>query len=1434
MRIPPKLWRVLGIGLAVLLGAVLVVRQWVVPAMIARALESRYEGKVSVGGWWLGGSSSGITNLSLHEGPGADSPVWATAKAIETDLSLGGLLSGRAMPGKITLRDPEIHFRLAEDGKPLTKPPLKGGGGGGGGGGKLPDIVVEGAKLTIEQAGRPAMVVSNVAGKLTSAAREERLHADADDPTWGKWSVLGLFDPTFKTGTIRLASTDVRADAEKVASLPFVPKEVWANIVPTGPVDIHLQLTLDQGAATPVAFHADVDLKRTTAVVKGLDLTATDTTGTIAIDGGRVTVKDIKGKAIGGSVAAPRGTLDFTKPKPTFDVRLDLAGVKIAEAPPKWQLNEVGVTSGSLTGHADLKAVLADGVDLTGTTGEAVITGGTMQGFPVKSLTLALTAQGGDLQYESKADAAALGPIGPRRSHDEALTLSRGERGPELLSLPPGADRGEGTPRNIRGPSPHPNLLPGGEGTGLLPLPPGEDRGGGHRGMPMTELTKVARVTPALIALQNPQAPKAKAGVKVGVDEPAKKGGLRLPKSISTQIELEDVDLKSLVQKAGAMGIHVPVAVAGKLSLKAKATIPLGNLRDIKDYTFRGAATLNAASIAGVDLGHVQAKLDLDKGVLDLTDFRGQLVDLPDGGVQGRHPEATPPVPAEGPLPPGGFRGRLHAELSPPGHATAKFEAVALPAGELAAPYLPKPTPLTGHVSLDVDAAAEIATISDPKSWTASGHARSERITYQGTTLDAASTSFALKGGRVEIPDLAARLGGRPMAARLSADLAAPHSFDGRLDVTDWDISDVLALVPTAPKPAPADGVLTIHAEGRGTLAPMDLKTAGNGRIAQFRAGAVPLGDVPFDWKTEGNVIHVVVADARPFGGRLSADARIPAKGDGPIRGAVRAADIDTAQMAAQIPGGNLQLTGKAGGTLDLLVPPHPGSAARAVEANLKLTAPDLTIQGIPAEKLTASIWARKGVVHYDVFADSLGGKIKLSGDVPLAPAPPPGAGGGPGDAAAGPRPARQLEGEVRAVGIALDGLWKGLKLESLAPLGGEGSVHANVRVPLDPPGVFARAVAEVRDLRWGSIPLGRIKGTIAMTPAALRITPLEGELLGSPVTGGVWSEATAGGGRRSNLELAVDSIDLARATASLPGVAHRVAGFGKLRVAGRIDDGGIHAHGEAAMAEARIFGLPIRDFLLPAEVTVAPGTGSGLVRIHHWSARLAGGRVEGDARINLGQDRGFSGGLRLNGIDLETLTRLETGMRHPAAGRITGTASFSGRDYLRRRGLRGRIDLDLDDASLFEVPVFRELGRFLGAAQGGVFEDGDLHATLGERELNVEQLTLEGRVVQIHASGTVGYDQALNLEVLVNTAQVIPETGQALARIIPGLGQAVGRRSQAVSAVGNFLSNRLLKFRVTGTLRAPVVNADATVLVGEAAVGFFGGVLKLPLAFFK
>ena len=73
MTISRKRW--LWVGLGGLLGIVVlaaVAWVWVVPAVIVGQIRAQYAGEVSIGGWWLGPDSAGVTGLVLHEGAGAD------------------------------------------------------------------------------------------------------------------------------------------------------------------------------------------------------------------------------------------------------------------------------------------------------------------------------------------------------------------------------------------------------------------------------------------------------------------------------------------------------------------------------------------------------------------------------------------------------------------------------------------------------------------------------------------------------------------------------------------------------------------------------------------------------------------------------------------------------------------------------------------------------------------------------------------------------------------------------------------------------------------------------------------------------------------------------------------------------------------------------------------------------------------------------------------------------------------------------------------------------------------------------------------------------------------------------------------------------------------------------------------------------------------
>jgi translocation and assembly module TamB len=297
--------------------------------------------------------------------------------------------------------------------------------------------------------------------------------------------------------------------------------------------------------------------------------------------------------------------------------------------------------------------------------------------------------------------------------------------------------------------------------------------------------------------------------------------------------------------------------------------------------------------------------------------------------------------------------------------------------------------------------------------------------------------------------------------------------------------------------------------------------------------------------------------------------------------------------------------------------------------------------------------------------------------------------------------------------------------------------------------------------------------------------------------------------------------------------LSNRLVGDAALTLNGTLDEV-LRARGQVEVSRGTLFRLPVANLRAPANLLYTPATSRGSLVVPDWSTRLAGGRVQGNARFQVGLDRSFQADLRLESLDLETIVRSLSDVRRPASGKINGRIQLQGTNPDDPRALRGRAVLDLDDASVVELPIFREIDRFLGSSRGGLFEDGDMIATVAHGQIMIDPLTLEGRAVQLHMTGTVNFDTRLELEVLVNTRELIPQTGQALIGLIPGLGDAIGRRDQAIVQVGNFLSNRLLKFRVTGTLDSPSVNIDPAVAVSTAAVGFFAGVLKLPIGILR
>ncbi len=1300
-----------AIGVAIALVVVLAVRTWVVPAAIAMGLRAKLHGPARFGGWWLGWSSAGVTGLTLREGPGGDSPEWLTAEQVETDLSIGGLLRGRLAPGRIVLRGPRLALRFDEKGDLLTKAPFQGGGAAA----TPPDVDVENGEVMIAQQGRPALTIRGISGALHREEDVEDLELDGHDPDWGPWTVRGRFDGDFKNGSARLASgPGFVANAERAARVPFVPAETWRHVAPTGPVDVGVTISLTEGAPTPVHVRTEVTFRGAAAGLPTLGIDAEGTTGRIIVEDGLVRLDNLSGRALSGSISAA-GTLDFRAGDPRFDLELGLEKIDVARTPDSWQLTEIGA-SGRLTGKAHLVVALKPGgPDLTGSSGEAVIEGAVLQGIPIKSLRLAMRAQGTDLQYDTKS------PVG---------------------WVPP--------------------------------------------------------TIPLLIALQEP------------------KPRFRLPESITTHIELDDVELSTILGRLElATRIKPPVPMAGKLGLKAVATIPLGHLADLKDYTIRGQATLKGASIAGVDLGRLAARFVLVKGVLDLDDVSGQLVERP-GGTAESPPPATPAPKPDAPLPAGAFRGKLHAKLSPPGKLTARFQANDLPLSELAAPFFPVPTPVGGRISTTFDAQGEVAHLEDPNAWTVHGRVESNRARYRDAVLDEIETGFALEHGQLTLPDLAAKLAGNPLNAKINLGLAGARAFSGELDVRGWAIEHVLALIPRAPRPAPASGVVDASTSFKGSLRPWALTSEGRIAIRNATVEVIPLGDVAATWTTRGGDVVVDPITARPLSGRFVGRATIPGSPGRPTRVGATFANIRTDQLADALTHGQLKLTGTASGKLDATIPPDP----KTLSLDVTLRAPDLTVQGVPAGTASAMVRGKGGVIEYEVTADGGAGKVQFLGSVPLG----------------GPAPDKPANAELRASEFGPADVARLIGIDGFpADLKGRAAIDANLRLlRRDPGSVAVHGFLEGLDLRWGDrFPIGDLRGILERTADSWRIDEVRGNLLDGVADGVAWGTTPARGPRTVVFRLETDRAALSRMLAFAPWLARRAEGFGTLRLSGQMEET-LSGSAELSVTRASLGGVPISDLRVPVEFVYHPAESRGTIRLNRWTSGLAGGRVQGSGWLRSGLDRSFAVDLVLADVDVESLMRIGAGEARPGSGKVNGRVALNGADPAVPRAYRGRVEMTLHDASIGEIPVIRALDRFLGAAQGGVFEAGRLRATVADGRILVDDLRLEGRVLQIHGTGVVTQSGNVDLVVLVNTNQIIPETGEALVGLIPGLRQVAERDEEARLRVANYLSNRLLKFRVGGTVANPSVTPDRGVAVGDAAAGFFAGVLRLPLGFVK
>ena len=424
---------------------------------------------------------------------------------------------------------------------------------------------------------------------------------------------------------------------------------------------------------------------------------------------------------------------------------------------------------------------------------------------------------------------------------------------------------------------------------------------------------------------------------------------------------------------------------------------------------------------------------------------------------------------------------------------------------------------------------------ADLYDWSGSGRVDGPEVKFRSARFRDVSATLSLKSGRLNIADLAANFDGHPLAGEGSFDLAAPHAFRASVDVSGLPLDNLLALASSTAANGRLSGTVAGRGEASGTLMPWHVEGRGRATIEHAQAGQVVIGDVPIEWETRGENVVVTAREFERYGGRISAVATIPVRGTRPVEGTVTLSHVDTAQLSVAVPGW-LRLTGRADGCARFQIPINDDFSQAEGEATL--TAAKMTVDGIPATSLRATIAVHDGVPNFGAHAEGLEGTFVVKGA---------GRSGQNSNEFA-------INADVSAIGVQLASLIDALGMSS-GPLDGfKGLGAAAVRVTTtgSEASTHAEGSAEVHDLRWGEkVELGHVSAGIVVAPGYWRFGELSGSLWESPIQGEFWRRSDGHEPVHYGLNFQLERLSLARIFAFEPELGRRFEGFASFTAEG-------------------------------------------------------------------------------------------------------------------------------------------------------------------------------------------------------------------------------------------------------------------------------------------
>src|SRR5579872_297301 len=333
-------------------------------------------------------SGSSLSGLQVFEANGQrPEQPWLTVADVRVDLSALNVVGGDMSPQRVALSGAAIDLRFDEDGRLITSlPKIKPTGR------PFPQLVLEGGRLTLDQAGRPPMVIQGLSAEADDRDGDLAFHGTIHDDYWGDWTAEGSFSAAKGAIALRLKTPYTKITQEKLDRLPFVSPATWRQVQLDGysPVDFEVHFTVgDKG----VHYRVELAPENTEVTVTSIQLHASQASGKVTVEDRVVHLRDVRGRNPigvpiwemvgfgGGSVLCtalvsasdarivlPQADLDFRTPVYDLSFKdISVTKVELRKLPASWHIPTTPLISGpmTLTGKASLQVDIRNGKALT-------------------------------------------------------------------------------------------------------------------------------------------------------------------------------------------------------------------------------------------------------------------------------------------------------------------------------------------------------------------------------------------------------------------------------------------------------------------------------------------------------------------------------------------------------------------------------------------------------------------------------------------------------------------------------------------------------------------------------------------------------------------------------------------------------------------------------------------------------------------------------------------------------------------------------------------------------------------------------------------------------------------------------------------------------------------------------------------------------------